>query len=127
MIKAMVLTHGALGAELVKVVAMIMGPVEGLDAGTNHGKSAVDLTSEVNAWLDETDGPAIILVDDYAGSCATCAQMACAERPDTAVVCGVNLAMLLGLVTWRDSGDVNELVIKIIQKGREAIARVGSS
>lgn len=127
MIRALVLTHGALGTEMVNVVEMIMGPMEGLEGGTNHGKSAVDLTLEVKAWLESGDGPAIILVDDYAGSCATCAQMACVDRTDIAVICGVNLAMLLGLVTWRDSSDLDELTRKIIQKGREAIARVGSS
>lgn len=127
MIRALVLTHGAIGAELVKVVEMIMGPVDGLAADSNHGKSAAELGAGVTAWLEAGEGPAIILVDDYAGSCATGAQLACASFPDTAVVCGVNLAMLLGFVTWRESSDYDELVHKIIQKGREAITRVRSS
>jgi mannose/fructose-specific phosphotransferase system component IIA len=127
MIRALVLTHGAIGSELVKVVEMILGPVDGLAAGSNHGKSAADLGREVAAWLGESPDPAIILVDDYAGSCATSAQVACADHPDTVVVCGVNLAMLLGFVTWRESDDYDDLVRKIIQKGREAITRVGSS
>ncbi len=127
MVRALVLTHGGIGVELVKVVEMIMGPVEGLDAGTNHGKSAPDLGKEVQQWLGSSDEPAIVLVDDYAGSCATCSQVAISENSDTAVICGVNLAMLLGFVTWRESSDYEELVRKIIQKGREAIALVGGS
>ena len=127
MVRALVLTHGFFGAELVKVVEMIMGPIEGLEAGTNHAKSAADLSEEITQWLGAKEGPAIILVDDYAGSCATSAQVACAELPGTAIVCGVNLAMLLGFVTWRESTDYEGLVRKIIQKGREAIARVGNS
>jgi mannose/fructose-specific phosphotransferase system component IIA len=121
------MTHGSIGAELVRVVQLILGPVEGLDAGTNHGKSAPDLSAEITAWLAASPDPAIILVDDYAGSCATCAQVAGAGHPGTAVICGVNLAMLLGLVTWRESSDYEELVRKIIQKGREAITQVGKS
>lgn len=127
MVRALVLTHGGIGVELVKVVEMIMGPVEGLDAGTNHGKSAPDLGKEVQQWLESSEEPAIILVDDYSGSCATCSQIAIPEDSDTAVICGVNLAMLLGFVTWRESSDYEELVRKIIQKGREAITRVGGS
>ena len=51
--------------------------------------------------------------------------LACGPSPDTAIVSGVNLAMLLGFVTWRESGDFEELVAKIVQKGREAIVLVG--
>lgn len=127
MVRALVLTHGSIGTELVKVVEMILGPVEGLKAGSNHGKSAADLALEVQDWLAAEETPAIILVDDYAGSCATSSQLAGAKNPGTAVICGVNLAMLLGFVTWRESSDYGELVRKIIQKGREAIAQVGGS
>ncbi len=130
MIRALVLTHGSLGSELVKVVEMILGPVEGLDHGSNLGKSAADLGLEVKEWLAAGEEPAIILVDDYAGSCATCTQLALVDNPgheDTAVICGVNLAMLLGFVTWRESSDYEELVRRIIQKGREAITQVGGS
>lgn len=127
MVRALVLTHGSIGAELVRVVEMILGPVAGLEGGTNHGKSAGDLCLEITAWRGESVEPAIIMVDDYAGSCATSAQVACADCPHTAVICGVNLAMLLGFVTWRESTEFDDLVRKIIQKGREAITRVGKS
>jgi mannose/fructose-specific phosphotransferase system component IIA len=130
MVRALVLTHGNLGAELVKVVEMILGPVDGLEHGSNSGKSAVDLGAEVRDWLAASSDTAVILVDDYAGSCATCAQLAlseCPEHEQVAVICGVNLAMLLGFVTWRDSSDYEDLVRRIINKGREAIIQVGSS
>ena len=132
MVRALVVTHGSIGAELVKVVGLILGSVDGLDAGTNSGKSAVELSAEITAWLDSSPEPALIMVDDYAGSCATSAQLSCgkavvAEHSQTAVICGVNLAMLLGFATWRESCDYEELVRKIVQKGREAITRVGCS
>ncbi len=40
MIQGLVLTHGAIGAEMVKVVELIMGPVEGLRFDSNQGRSA---------------------------------------------------------------------------------------
>jgi mannose/fructose-specific phosphotransferase system component IIA len=67
----------------------------------------------------------LILLDDYGGSCSTSAQMACKSDATTAIICGVNLAMLLGFVTWRDTSDLPELVARIVQKGREAIVQVG--
>ena len=131
MIRGLVITHGDIGRELVRVTEMILGPVDGLTAMSNHGKSATDITAEISAWLAEgrehPGGSAgnLILLDDYGGSCATSAQLACGPDPGAAIVSGVNLAMLLGFVTWRESGDFDELVSKVVRKGREAIILVG--
>ena len=135
MIRAMVMTHGDIGRELVRVTEMILGPITGLTARTNHGKSAADITAEIKIWLEDGNDPGreggspsggnLILLDDYGGSCATSAQLACGPNPNTAIVSGVNLAMLLGFATWRDSGGFDDLVARIVQKGREAIILVG--
>ncbi|MBM4130026.1 hypothetical protein FJ250_03225 [bacterium] len=105
MIRALVITHGNIGAELVRVTGLILGPVEGLEARSNSGRSLADLRAAVSEWLVEgaaagaTGG--IVFVDDYGGSCATAAQLACGHEPRRAIVSGVNLAMLLGFLTWR--------------------------
>lgn len=135
MIRGLVITHGDIGRELVRVTELILGPVEGLAAMSNSGKAADDITAEITAWLAEGEndgqkagsGPnqQLILLDDYGGSCATCAQLACGPNSSTAIVSGVNLAMLLGFVTWRESGDFEHVVAKVVQKGREAILRLG--
>jgi PTS system mannose-specific IIA component len=121
------MTHGAIGVELVRVVEMILGPIEGLTALSNAGKSAGDLELEVTAWLasDESPDGEIILIDDYGGSCANAAILASGDSPQRAILSGVNLAMLLGYVTWRDRADHPELVAKLVHKGREAITIVG--
>ncbi len=122
--RALVITHGEIAREMIKVVEMILGPVEGLEAMTNHGKSSADITAAVENWL-EAPGAAVILIDDYGGSCATAARLAAKDRPEVGILAGVNLAMLLGFVTWRDSTDFPELVRKLIQKSREAITQIG--
>ncbi len=134
--RAMVITHGNIGIELKNVVEMILGPIENLDAMTNNGKSAPDITKEITTWLEsyETDSDdgahpgcqCLILIDDYGGSCATAAQLAAHNRPNVAVISGVNLAMILGLVTWRETSEFDELVRKVVQKGREAITLLGA-
>jgi len=135
MIRALVITHGDIGRELVRVTEMMLGPVSDLTAMSNSGKAAVEITAQIEDWLDgNPDGgsgdPAagdqkLILIDDYGGSCSTSAQLACRQDPDTAIISGVNLAMLLGFVTWRDSADFDQVVAKVVQKGREAIIHVG--
>ena len=128
--RSIVITHGAIGGELKNVVEMILGPTEGLAAMTNSGKSGSEITKEITAWLDagcsgQEESPCLIMIDDYAGSCATAAQLAAKGRDSVAIISGVNLAMLLGFVTWRDSSDFDELVRKVVQKGREAITMLG--
>ena len=129
MIRALVITHGNIGAELVRVTGLILGPVEGLAALSNSGKSLADLRTAITEWLAEgtasgaTGG--VIFVDDYGGSCATAAQLACGHEPDRAILSGGNLAMLLGFLTWRENDEFAELVGRLVRKGREAITVVG--
>jgi mannose PTS system EIIA component len=129
MIRALVITHGNIGAELVRVAGLILGPVEGLSAASNSGRSLEDIRADITAWLAAGDegSPrgAVIMVDDYGGSCATAAQLACGHEPGRAIISGVNLAMLLGFLTWRESDDFAELVGRLVRKGREAITLVG--
>ena len=127
MIRALVITHGRIGEELVRVAKLILGPEEGLDAMSNSGRSAEDITAAVRQWLGPagTADQALIAVDDYGGSCATAAQLACGGRSDAVVVSGVNLAMILGFLTWRESEDLDDLSRRLVAKGREAIVRLG--
>lgn len=129
MIRALVITHGNIGAELVRVTGLILGPVAGLGALSNSGRSLADLRAEIAAWLAEGQAAgatgALILVDDYGGSCATAAQLACGHEKGRAILSGVNLAMLLGFLTWRENDDFEELVSRLVRKGREAITVVG--
>ncbi|PIE76465.1 hypothetical protein CSA17_02060 [bacterium DOLJORAL78_65_58] len=67
--RALVITHGEIAREMTHVVEMILGPVKGLEAMTNNGKSTDDITRTVGAWLEEP-GPACVFIDDFGGSCA---------------------------------------------------------
>lgn len=125
MIDALVITHGDVGRELVRVVEMILGPVDGLTALTNGGKSVQDLTLEIREALAASPGPepgaSLLFIDDFGGSCANAAQIAVAEGEKAQILTGVNLAMLLDFVTWRDSMEAVELSRRLVEKGREAI------
>ncbi len=126
MIDALVITHGDVGRELVRVVEMILGPVEGFTALTNSGKSVQDLTIEIRQHLtsppDRGSGISLLFIDDFGGSCANAAQIAVAEGEPALIITGVNLAMLLDFVTWRDTMEAGELSRRLVEKGREAIS-----
>ncbi len=128
MIAGLVLTHGAIGEELVRVVQMILGPVAGLQAATNQGRSARQTTELVAAWLadrpPQTAG--LIFIDEHGGSCASAARLAGSEAAGVAILSGVNLAMLLAFVTWREELPLAELVQRIVDHGRKAVAVVGA-
>jgi mannose/fructose-specific phosphotransferase system component IIA len=132
MIRALVVTHGRLGEELCQAVELFLGPVAELDALSNAGLSGPQLAESVERWLrggaESTAAPAapaIILVDEFGGSCTTAARMAAAGRGDVRIVCGVNLAMLLGFVSWRESLELPALTRRLINAGREAIVEAG--
>lgn len=127
MIQGLVLTHGAIGAEMVKVVELIMGPVEGLRSDSNQGRSARDTAATVAAWLkDHAPDGGVIFIDDYGGSCASAACLGAEGADNLAVISGVNLAMLLTFVSWREDLDKDELVQRIVDKARQAITVVGA-
>jgi len=126
-IHGLVVTHGAVGAELLKVVGMILGPEPGLSAVSNAGLSLRGLTTAIVAEIAdaEEDGDGtLVFIDDIAGSCATAARLAAAESGTMRVVSGVNLAMLLDFTTWRESLELDELARRMVEKGRSAIGVV---
>jgi mannose/fructose-specific phosphotransferase system component IIA len=128
MIEGLVLTHGAIGAELVKVVAMILGPVAGLAAETNEGRSALQTADVVATWLAgrAPGAEGLVFIDEHGGSCASAARLGGTEAAGVPVLSGVNLAMLLAFATWREDLPRAELVQRIVDQGRKAVAVVGA-
>lgn len=125
MIHGVVVTHGGVAAQLVKVVESILGPGQGLAALSNQGLGAPELTARVRDACREAvaaDARGVLLfVDDMAGSCAVACRIAAGEAGAAKVLSGVNLAMLLDFCTWRDSLETAELARRLVEKGREAI------
>jgi PTS system mannose-specific IIA component len=124
----LVVTHGDLGAELIRLAELVLGPVQGMASISNQGLSGRDLKAEIQRWLaenaDPTDASVVIFVDDYGGSCATAVQLVCRHRTDVAILTGVNLAMILGFLTWRDTLSLAELSRKLVDTGRDAINQI---
>lgn len=117
--RGLVVSHASLAEGMVQSVRQIAGAADDvLQAVSNDARGPEALQAAVRAALGE--GPGIVFTDMPSGSCAFAARRLTADRPETAVVCGVNLPMLLDFVFHRDL-PLPELVDRLVNKGKAAI------
>jgi PTS system mannose-specific IIB component len=119
-VRGLVVAHGTLAGGLVDSVRQIAGAGEDvLLAMSNEGAGPDELRARVEAALGA--GPAVVFTDLGSGSCAFCARKVAIERPETAVVTGVNLPVLLDFVFHREL-PLAELVERLVEKGKAGIS-----
>jgi mannose PTS system EIIA component len=99
-LRGVIVSHAAVGEALVKAVAAITGVADALVPVSNDGCDNDALTRRLEQAL--ANHPAVLFVDLPGGSCLTGSARFAHLRPNTAVVTGVNLAMLLDFVFHRD-------------------------
>lgn len=98
-LRGVLVGHGKLAEGLLDAVEGITGSCEGLIPLDNE-----DLTPEAleDRLLEMVGtGPAVVFVDLPSGSCAYAARRLRARHPGIAVVCGVNLPLLLDFIFHR--------------------------
>ena len=118
-VSGVVVGHGDMPQGLVDAVRHIAGDAAAdLVPLSNAGKSPAQLTEALDAAAGS--GPVIVFTDLRSGSCGIAAAYACRDRERRAVICGVNLPMLLDFVFHKDLS-VHELADRLVEKGREAI------
>ena len=121
MVNAVLVTHGLLGAELVKTAEEILGPQTGIGVVSNSGVSLDRLSEHVGQLLSEDNQPVVLLVDLIGGSCSHAAQEIQRLHPNAAIVSGVNLPILLEFIAHRDRLSFDDLIIRLCQKGKDGI------
>lgn len=118
-VRGLVVSHASLAEGMVRSVRQIAGVEdEALSAVSNDGCSPESLQARVRDALGS--GPGIVFTDMPSGSCAFAARRITADRADVAVVCGVNLPMLLDFVFHREL-PLPQLVERLVSKGKSAI------
>lgn len=113
-----VFAHGRIAQGLVDAVSRISGVDDALVGISNEGKGPEAMQSELLAAMG--DGCTIIFTDMASGSCTMAAASSCKDRGRRAVVCGVNLPLLLDFVFHRTMS-LEELVPRLVAKGRESV------
>jgi mannose/fructose-specific phosphotransferase system component IIA len=118
-VRGLVVAHASLAEGLVRSVRQISGVEEGaLVAVSNEGLGPEGLQARVRDALG--DAPGVVFTDMPSGSCAFAARRLARDRRDIAIVCAVNLPMLLDFVFHREL-PLPELVDRLVEKGRGAI------
>lgn len=117
--RGVVVAHGAMAHGLIDAVRRIAGSAaDSLTAVSNEGRSPQELRTILTEVAGE--GPVVVFADMFAGSCGMAAFSSCRDANQRAVVCGVNLPILLDFVFHRDL-PLEELVPRLLHKGRDGI------
>jgi mannose/fructose-specific phosphotransferase system component IIA len=105
--RAVIVTHGNLGAALMEVVSQTLGPQSDVEIITNEGRALDQITRDVEARL--TGAPVLLFVDSCGGSPFVACKCLCAQRENVAIISGVNLPMLISFFTKRHQYPFDEL------------------
>jgi PTS system mannose-specific IIA component len=123
MIGMVIVTHGAIGAELLAALTRVVGEqpqAKALSVGDDDDMTAKQ--SEIVAAVKETnDGSGVILLTDMFGG--TPSNLALASMPKTGavVLAGVNLPVLIKLASVRETMGLLEAAREAEMAGRKYI------
>lgn len=118
-VRGIVVAHGSMAEGMVDAVRRIAGgAADALEAVSNEGTNPADLRGIIDGLAGKDE--VVIFADLQAGSCGMAALSTCREGGNRAVVCGVNLPILLDFVFHRDL-PIDELVERLLVKGKDGI------
>lgn len=121
--RGVVVAHGTMAQGLVDAVRRIAGgAADALIAISNEGTNPQELRALIQREAE--GGPVVVFADLHSGSCGVAALACCRERTDRAVICGVNLPLLLDFVFHRDM-PLPQLVDRLLAKGKDSIRPLG--
>jgi len=128
MIGVVIVSQGALGGEFLAAAEHVVGPQQHVCAVCLDWNSEVsDCGNRIHqAVADVDDGDGVIIVADMIGGTPCNLAIAETRRPDIEVIAGLNLPMLLKLLTSRDSHDVNAVAAAVEETGRKHIRRASA-
>ncbi len=121
---AVLVTHGVLGAELVRTVERILGPQTDVVVVSNEGLSADGLVDAIETALTSLapTQDAVVFSDLAAGSCGLAVRRAGVTGRAVRRITGVNLPMLLEFFHYRGAIPLEDLMPRMETKGRAGIA-----
>jgi PTS system mannose-specific IIA component len=122
MVGMLIVTHGRLGEGLLDAMQMIAGPQEKVDfVSLKEGDSIDELKERIlNAVKILDDGSGVLVfVDMFGASPSNAAAYLLNENVE--VITGVNLPMLLEILSFRESSSLQELSANAMTAGVESM------
>ena len=127
MIGALVVTHGQLGRELVAAAEMIVGDVTHIQAVSIGWHDDVnDARKDIEKRIEEVaDGAGVLILTDMFGGTPSNIAFSFHEPGRVDVVTGVNLPMIIKIVTQKEGDTLDNLARVVREQGRASISTAG--
>lgn len=119
-----IVTHGALGEELLRVAEYIMGKKENAVAvSTGPDKPPEKIKEDIKRAIEKVDsGDGVLILTDMFGGTPSNISLSFLKKGNVEVVTGVNLPMVLKLMTIKEKKDLRELADYIRDYGQKNIS-----
>ncbi len=125
MINVVVVTHGDFGEALVRAAEMIVGKQENVrTVALLPEESPAGFGDKLDAALADLDGQDILLLIDLFGGTPCNVSSRRVLQPNTEVITGMNMAMLIEALTSRDCTPLPELVVQVAEAGQKAVVNL---
>lgn len=123
MIGLVIVAHLGLAGEMVAATELIVGKHEQFKAVGISPEEDVDKIKQkvVDAIEDVDDGEGVIILTDMFGGTPSNISLSFLEEGRVEVVTGLNLPMLIKIVTYREGKKLDELARFIAQYGKNNI------
>jgi len=123
MVGLVIVSHGNLGSELLKVAEMIVGKLEGVAGVSVNALEDVDKArDEIGAAIKNVQGKegVLVLTDMFGGTPANLS-LAFLNQDNIEVLTGVNLPMIIKFANHRKEKDFKALVAQVQEAGLKSI------
>lgn len=127
MIGILVVTHGMFAEGLLNAVELIAGKQEKVEVlGLHHGDGIDEFEQRVSGAYDRLeDGSGVIILTDILGGSPSNITMKLLSERNAIGICGVNMAMLVQAIMYRDDNGLQELEKICIESASGSIISLG--
>ena len=123
----LLLSHGPLSIAAMKTAQMLFGVTSTIGAiALEEEDGPAEYTAEIEKVLSVFPEDTLLIVDIYGGTPFRCVMNIAQHKDNIQCIAGLNLAMLISALNYRDIYSGNELIEKVISESKEAIVDVGS-
>lgn len=127
MIGILFLTHGTLGESLIQCACHVLNrrPVQIAQLGVSAQDDPLDLLPLVQQLLSSVDsGDGVIVLTDIYGATPANIALKLMQPGRVEVLAGVNVPMLLRILTYRDKSDIDTVIHKAIAGGCDGVLHI---
>ena len=123
MIGVVLVTHGNLAREFVSIGEHIMGPQEKIEVVCiSPGDDMEKRREDIMRAIESVDsGPGVVVLTDMFGGTPSNLAISCMNNDRTEVLAGVNLPMLIKLLSVRSALPLSQVVIQAQESGRKYV------